>query len=94
MKKLSDNQIEEKLSDISGWSYINGFISKTYTFKNFKEAFAVMSRIAFECEAQEHHPNWENVYNSLTIKLNTHDANGITQNDFDLAIIIEKIINP
>ena len=94
MKKLSDNQIEEKLSDISGWSYTNGFISKTYTFKNFKEAFAVMSRIAFECEAQEHHPNWENVYNSLTIKLNTHDANGITQNDFDLAIIIEKIINP
>ena len=94
MKKLSDNQIEEKLSDISGWSYTNGYISKTYTFKNLKEAFAVMSRIAFECEAQEHHPNWENVYNSLTIKLNTHDANGITQNDFDLASIIEKIINP
>ncbi len=94
IKKLSDNQIQEKLSNISGWSYTNGFISKTYTFKNFKEAFAAMTRIAFECEAQEHHPNWENVYNSLTIKLNTHDANGITQNDFDLAIIIEKIINP
>ena len=94
IKKLSDNQIQEKLSNISGWSYTNGFISKTYTLKNFKEAFAAMTRIAFECEAQEHHPNWENVYNSLTIKLNTHDANGITQNDFDLAIIIEKIINP
>lgn len=94
IKKLSDNQIQEKLSNISGWSYTNGFISKTYTFKNFKEAFAAITRIAFECEAQEHHPNWENVYNSLTIKLNTHDANGITQNDFDLAIIIEKIINP
>lgn len=93
MIKLNDNQIQEKLSNISGWSYTNGFISKTYKFKNFKEAFMVMSRIAFECEAQNHHPNWQNVYNSLTIKLNTHDANGITQHDFDLAIIIEKIIN-
>jgi 4a-hydroxytetrahydrobiopterin dehydratase len=94
MKKLNENQIQEKLSNISGWSYENGSITKSYKFKNFKEAFATMSRIAFECEAQNHHPNWENVYNSLTIKLNTHDVDGLTQKDFDLATAIEEIINP
>jgi 4a-hydroxytetrahydrobiopterin dehydratase len=93
MKKLNESQIQEKLSSISGWSYENAAIIKTYKFKNFKEAFATMARIAFECEAQNHHPNWENVYNSLTIKLNTHDVDGITQNDFDLAIAIEEIVN-
>ena len=93
MQKLSEKQIQEKLSNLAGWTYNDGAIIKTYKFNNFKEAFATMSRIAFECEAQSHHPNWENVYNSLTIKLNTHDVSGITQKDFSLAIAIEKIIN-
>ena len=91
MEKLSESQIQEKLIAISGWSYEDGSITKSYQFKDFKEAFTVMTRIAFECEAQNHHPEWENVYNSLTIKLNTHDAGGITQNDFDLATSIENI---
>ena len=51
-----------------------------------------MTHIAFECEKQNHHPNWENVYNSLTIKLSTHDADSITQKDIDLAKSIEKIV--
>jgi 4a-hydroxytetrahydrobiopterin dehydratase len=94
MEKLNQNQIKEKLSNLDGWILDNGAITKSYKFKNFKEAFSKMTEIAFECEAQNHHPNWENVYNSLTIRLNTHDVNGITQNDFDLATKIEKIINP
>lgn len=94
MEKLNQNQIKEKLSNLDGWVLDNDAITKSYKFKNFKEAFSKMTEIAFECEAQNHHPNWENVYNSLTIRLNTHDVNGITQNDFDLATKIEKIINP
>jgi 4a-hydroxytetrahydrobiopterin dehydratase len=94
MEKLNQNQIKEKLSNLDGWVLDNGAITKSYKFKNFKEAFSKMTEIAFECEAQNHHPNWENVYNSLIIRLNTHDVNGITQNDFDLATKIEKIINP
>ncbi len=94
MEKLNENQITEKLSSLNGWVFEDGSIAKSYKFKNFKEAFSKMTQIAFECEAQNHHPNWENVYNSLTIKLNTHDVNGITQNDFDLAVSIENIVNP
>lgn len=93
MEKLTENQITEQLKKLKGWSYENGSLTKSYTFKDFKDTFSIMTRIAFECETQNHHPEWENVYNSLTIKLNTHDVGGITQNDFDLAITIESIVN-
>lgn len=93
MKKLSKDQIETSLVQLDGWSHEKGTICKTFRFHDFKEAFAVMTRIAFESEALNHHPNWENVYNSLTIRLNTHDANGITEKDFSLAKSIEEIVN-
>ena len=51
-----------------------------------------MTRIAFECEAQGHHPDWSNVYNSLSISLSTHDADGVTEKDFKLAHSIEDIV--
>ena len=51
-----------------------------------------MSRIAFECEAQNHHPEWTNVYNILTISLSTHSANGVTEKDFKLLDAIEQIV--
>lgn len=92
MEKLNITQIEAQLQNLNGWTYENGSIYKSYVFKDFKEAFSVMTRIAFEAEQQNHHPNWENVYNQLTIKLNTHDAGGITQYDFDLAQSIENIV--
>ncbi|MDT0540922.1 MULTISPECIES: 4a-hydroxytetrahydrobiopterin dehydratase [Croceitalea] len=93
MEKLNDLQIEQELTKLTGWTYENGSITTSYKFKDFKTTFAIMTRIAFECEAQNHHPQWENVYNSLTIKLNTHDVGGITQNDFNLAATIESIVN-
>ncbi|CAM3318491.1 4a-hydroxytetrahydrobiopterin dehydratase [Zobellia roscoffensis] len=92
MKKLSEQEIESKLAKLSGWEYVDGAIETSFEFKDFKDAFSVMTRIAFECEAQGHHPDWSNVYNSLNIRLNTHDAEGITEKDFNLAHSIEKII--
>lgn len=92
MKKLNTNEIEEALKNLSGWTLKDDMIEKSFTFKDFKEAFSVMTHIAFECEQQNHHPNWENVYNNLTIKLSTHDAGGVTQKDIDLAKTIEDIV--
>lgn len=92
-KKLSTPQILDALKEMHGWSLVDNMIEKSYKFKNFKEAFSVMTRIAFECEQQNHHPNWENVYNNLTIKLNTHDAGGVTEKDIHLAKTIENIVN-
>ncbi|MGS0526958.1 4a-hydroxytetrahydrobiopterin dehydratase [Zobellia nedashkovskayae] len=93
MKKLSEQEIESQLTKLSGWEYVDGAIETSFEFKDFKDTFSVMTRIAFECEAQGHHPDWSNVYNSLHIRLNTHDAEGITEKDFKLAQSIEEIID-
>nr|WP_297788921.1 4a-hydroxytetrahydrobiopterin dehydratase [uncultured Allomuricauda sp.] len=92
MKKLNTNEIEEALKNLKGWSLKDDMIEKSFTFKDFKKAFSVMTHIAFECEKQDHHPNWENVYNNLNIKLSTHDAGGVTQKDIELAHTIENIV--
>jgi len=93
MEKLSEKEITGRLKELAGWEYNDGAIERNYKFKNFKDAFSTMTRIAFECEAQNHHPDWSNVYNSLNIRLNTHDVGGITSNDFKLAKSIENIVN-
>lgn len=92
LKRLEKIDIEERLAQMQGWTFADGSITKSYKFKDFKEAFATMTRIAFECEKMNHHPDWKNVYNTLTIALNTHDAGGVTEKDFKLAQVIEAII--
>ncbi|MCM8570211.1 4a-hydroxytetrahydrobiopterin dehydratase [Gramella jeungdoensis] len=94
MKKLSEDEIQDKLKDLEGWTYAKKAIHTSFQFENFKEAFTVMTRIAFEAEAQQHHPNWGNVYNQLEISLSTHDADGVTEKDFKLARSIEEIVDP
>ena len=90
--KLTDQEIEKKLLHFPDWDYYENAIHTEYEFDNFKDCFSAMSRIAFECEAHNHHPEWSNVYNVLKISLSTHDANGVTKKDFDLAEAIEAII--
>ena len=92
MKALSENEIQEKLAHFEGWEYIDGALHTAIEFEDFKEAFSTMTRIAFEAEKLQHHPDWSNVYNSLEIYLYTHDADGVTEKDFELAEIIDAII--
>lgn len=92
MKKLSAEEIEKKLLHLPEWEYYENAIHAEFEFENFKDCFSAMSRIAFECEALNHHPEWTNVYNVLTISLSTHDANGVTDKDFKLAKAIEEIV--
>ncbi len=92
MKKLNIEEIERKLLHFPEWEYYENAIHAEFEFENFKDCFSAMSRIAFECEALNHHPEWTNVYNVLTISLSTHDANGVTDKDFKLAKAIESII--
>ena len=92
MDKLEDQDIEKKLLRFPDWDYYDNAIHTEFEFDNFKDCFSAMSRIAFECEAQNHHPNWTNVYNTLTISLSTHDAKGVTNKDFKLAEAIEMIV--
>lgn len=93
MEKLSETAIEEKLKSLDGWTYSDNAIHTSFEFENFKEAFTLMARIAFEAEAQQHHPDWRNVFNQLEITLSTHDADGVTEKDFEMAEAIENIVN-
>ncbi|MGC6430827.1 MAG: 4a-hydroxytetrahydrobiopterin dehydratase [Jejuia sp.] len=94
MEKLSEQDIEKKLLRFPDWEYFDNAIHAEFEFENFKDCFSAMSRIAFECEAINHHPNWSNVYNVLSISLSTHDAGAVTNKDFDLAERIELIVEP
>lgn len=72
------------------WTEENNTLCATFTFKNFKEAFAFMTEVAFEAEKANHHPDWSNVYNSVSFRLNTHDAgNTVTDKDHSLAKAID-----
>lgn len=92
MKKLEADIIEKKLLHFPDWEFIDNAIYAEFEFENFKDCFSAMSRIAFECEALNHHPNWSNTYNLLKISLSTHDAGGVTEKDFELAEAIEQIV--
>ncbi len=93
MEKLSTAVIQERITALPGWTFNGTAIETQLKFKDFKEAFSVMTRIAFECEALNHHPDWKNVYNQLHIALNTHDVQGITDKDFSLAQKIQDIVS-
>jgi len=92
MNALSENEISEKLKTLDGWSAEGDKIGKEFEFENFKAALAFLVRVGFEAESLGHHPEIFNVYNSVSIKLSTHDAGGkVTQKDIDLANAIENI---
>ena len=93
MEIMDQYEINRRLEDLEGWEYKDDAIHTSFQFENFKECFSVMVRIAFEAEAQQHHPDWTNVYNELQISLSTHDAGGVTEKDFRLARSIENIID-
>ena len=92
MSLLSEQDIEKKLLHFPDWEYYDNAIHAEFEFENFKDCFSAMSRIAFECEALNHHPNCSNIYNVLTISLSTHDAGGVSNKDFKLAEAIENIV--
>ncbi|NBC66842.1 MAG: 4a-hydroxytetrahydrobiopterin dehydratase [Bacteroidetes bacterium] len=92
MDPLSKKQIEEELEQLDGWSFEGDTITKDFSFPDFKEAISFMVRVGFEAEALVHHPDWSNVYNSVSITLSTHDAGDkVTEKDIKLAKTIEEI---
>ncbi len=94
MLKLTEDDIEKRLLQFPDWEYYENAIHAEFEFDNFKDCFSAMSRIAFECEALDHHPDWSNVYNVLNITLSTHDSDGVTAKDFKLAKAIDSIVVP
>lgn len=89
--RLSDEQIKTELTGLSGWSVVNGKLHKDFVFDDFVDAFGFMTRAAIHIEKMNHHPEWFNVYNKISVDLTTHDAGGITQNDIVLARTLNSL---
>ena len=90
-EKMGEPEIATEVKKLAGWSVENGKLHRLFTFKDFSEAWAFMSRVALAAEAMNHHPDWSNVWNRVTIDLMTHDAGGISRRDFELAVKIQKM---
>lgn len=86
-EKLGPEAIKEAMSGLGGWKVAGdgNSMSRTFKFKNFSEAFAFMTRVALAAEKLDHHPDWKNIYSTVDVTLNTHDAGGLTALDFKLA---------
>ena len=88
---IEKNQLESELNRLSNnWSISEKFLICKYKFKNFNDALSFMNKVGVNCEEMDHHPKGTNVYNNLEIELFTHDKDGLTIKDFDLASFMDE----
>jgi 4a-hydroxytetrahydrobiopterin dehydratase len=89
--KLSDSEIQNRLASLPGWSIKAGKLHRDFQFADFVAAFGFMTRVALVAEKRDHHPEWFNVYNKVSVDLTTHDEGGISDKDLDLAKAMEGL---
>ena len=94
IQKLTENERRAGLQELKDWQAAAGrdAIQRAFKFKNFSEAWGFMNRVALLAEAQDHHPEWSNVYNRVEILLSTHDCDGLSERDLKLARSIDKLL--
>ena len=93
MEKLNQQEIQARMKELDpAWIVFGKFLHRELLFKNFVEAFSFITAVALLAEKANHHPNWNNAYNKVVIALSTHDSDGITTKDFDLAKAIDKVV--
>ena len=94
LQKIAPEQIASLLTGLPQWRYQperGGSITRDFKFIDFNEAFGFMARVALLAEQHNHHPEWSNVYNRVSITLTTHDADGLSSRDLDLAQRIDNL---
>ncbi|KAJ3145907.1 hypothetical protein HDU89_006793 [Geranomyces variabilis] len=92
---LTEAERTSHLANLPGWKYLtdgkrDDAIAKSFSFEDFNEAFAFMTRVAAHAEKMDHHPEWFNLYDKVDITLSTHDCNGISIRDIELAKLIDS----
>ena len=91
MKALTKEAINKELLNVEDWCFKDNAIEKKWVFKDFNQALGFVVQVGLLAEKRNHHPELWNVYNKITIRLNTHDAKGVTEKDFDLAKAINDL---
>ncbi len=93
VERLAAEARKQAMDRLKGWSDVAGrdAIARTFTFRDFNEAFGFMTRVALVAEKSDHHPEWRNVYKTIEVVLSTHDAGGVTARDIALAEAMNRI---
>jgi 4a-hydroxytetrahydrobiopterin dehydratase len=92
MSALSEEQVQARLGELAGWDVRDGKLGRTFVFADFSEAFGFMSRVALIAEQLDHHPEWSNVWNRVTIEIVSHDQGGITDLCFEFARHVDRLM--
>ena len=90
---LTADQVSDALADLPGWALVDGQLHAEFVFADFAEAFAFMTAVAPVAEELDHHPEWTNVWNTVTVDLWTHDRCGLTGLDVELARSMSALVN-
>jgi len=91
MASLSEKEIQENLKKLSGWKYEAGALVRDYSFADFNQAFAFVTRLALTAEKANHHPDIDIRYNKVRVGLVSHDAGGVTGRDIAMAEAIDRL---
>jgi 4a-hydroxytetrahydrobiopterin dehydratase len=89
---MTEEEIQDKFKELKDWRRNNSTIQKEFQFNDFREAFAFMTSVALFAEKIDHHPDWSNSWNKVTVSLTTHDKKSLTSKDFQLAKLLDSII--
>lgn len=90
--KMTTEEIATALQELDGWAVQDGKLHRTFKFADFVQAWGFMSRAALLAQSMDHHPDWCNVYNTVRVDLNTHDAGGVTRLDVELARKMNELL--
>lgn len=88
---LTEDEIAEALSRLSDWNRDGDHLRAEFRFSDFAAAMAFMVQVGYEAERRNHHPEWSNVYNRVTVGLTTHDSGGLSHHDVDLATVMSSL---
>ena len=94
MKRLEKQRMSELLIDLPAWRYEEargGLIKRDFVFTDFVQAFGFMTQLALAAEKRDHHPEWFNAYNRVEITLTTHDVEGVSMRDIEMAQLAERL---
>jgi 4a-hydroxytetrahydrobiopterin dehydratase len=92
--RLTDEERQSLPSELKNWTWVDGrdAITRQFVFKDFNEAFGFMTRVALMAEVHDHHPEWSNVYRTVTIVLTSHDVKGLSRRDIGMAKAIDAMV--
>lgn len=93
MTVLPTEQIESRLAQTDGWDLVDGKLHRVFEFDDFVSAFGFMTRVAIEAEKLNHHPDWSNSWNKVTIDITNHGAGGVTDLCFELVAAIDRRVS-